>query len=63
MLYMCVYIYIYTYTQGAPLMAQSVKKNPPAMQQMLVRSLCWEDPLEEGMAILLQRTRQRVRHD
>ena len=24
--------------------------NPPAMQQMWVRSLGWEDPLEEGMA-------------
>jgi len=25
-------------------------KNPPAMQKTLVRSLSWEDPLEEGMA-------------
>ena len=25
-------------------------KNPPAMQQTWVRSLIWEDPLEEGMA-------------
>ena len=25
-------------------------KNPPAMQQTWVRSLGWEDPLEEGMA-------------
>ena len=31
-------------------MAQQVK-NPPAMQEMWVRSLGWEDPLEEGMAI------------
>ena len=30
-------------------MAQTVK-NPPAMQETWVRSLCWEDPLEEGMA-------------
>ena len=34
-------------------------KNPPAMQETWVRSLCWEDPLEEGMAthssILAQR--------
>ena len=30
-------------------MAQKVM-NPPAMQQMWVRSLGWEDPLEEGMA-------------
>ena len=25
-------------------------KNPPAMQEMWVRSLGWEDPLEKGMA-------------
>jgi len=25
-------------------------KNPPAMQGILVQSLGWEDPLEEGMA-------------
>ena len=24
-------------------------KNPPAMQEIWVRSLGWEDPLEEGM--------------
>ena len=30
-------------------MAQSVK-NLPAMQETWVRSLGWEDPLEEGMA-------------
>ena len=30
-------------------MAQTVK-NPPAMQETWVRSLGWEDPLEEGMA-------------
>ena len=30
-------------------MAQLVK-NLPAMQETLVRSLGWEDPLEEGMA-------------
>ena len=30
-------------------MAQSVK-NLPAMQEMCVQSLGWEDPLEEGMA-------------
>ena len=33
----------------ASLVAQLVK-NPPAMQQTWVRSLGWEDPLEEGMA-------------
>ena len=26
------------------------KKNPPAMQKTWIRSLGWEDPLEEGMA-------------
>ena len=30
-------------------MAQTVK-NPPAMQKTCVRSLGWEDALEEGMA-------------
>ena len=27
-------------------------KNPPAMQEIQVQSLGWEDPLEEGMATL-----------
>ena len=30
------------------LVAQMVK-NPPVMQETWVRSLVWEDPLEEGM--------------
>ena len=33
----------------AYLVAQMVK-NPPAMQEIQVRSLGWEDPLEKGMA-------------
>ena len=33
----------------ASLVAQTVK-NPPAMWETWVRSLVWEDPLEEGMA-------------
>ena len=33
----------------ASLVAQLVK-NPPAMRKIWVRSLGWEDPLEEGMA-------------
>ena len=33
----------------ASLVAQMVK-NPPAMQETWVRSLGWEDPLEEGLA-------------
>ena len=32
------------------LMAQMVK-NPPAMQETWIRSLGWEDPLEDGMAM------------
>ena len=28
----------------------SVVKNPPAMQEMQVQSLGWEDPREKGMA-------------
>ena len=34
---------------SASLVAHIVK-NPPAMQEIQVRSLCWEDSLEEGMA-------------
>ena len=34
----------------ASLVAQMVN-NPPAMWETWVRSLGWEDPLEEGMAI------------
>ena len=33
----------------APLVAQTVK-NLPAVEETRVRSLGWEDPLEEGMA-------------
>ena len=33
----------------ASLVAQTVK-NPPAMRETWVRSLVWEDPLEESMA-------------
>ena len=33
---------------GASLVAQIVK-NLPAMWEIWVQSLCWEDPLEEGM--------------
>ena len=33
----------------ASLVAQLVK-NPPAMQETLVRFLGWKDPLEKGMA-------------
>ena len=40
---------IYLYTSRASLVAQTVK-NTSAMQETWVRSLGWEDPLEEGMA-------------
>ena len=36
---------------GASLVAELVK-NPPAMRETWVRSLGWEDPLEEGKATL-----------
>ena len=49
----------------ASLVAQLVK-NTPAMQETLVRSLGWEDPLEKGKAthsgILAWRS-QRVGHN
>ena len=34
---------------GASLVAQKAK-NPPVMQEILVQSLGWENPLEKGMA-------------
>ena len=34
---------------GEYLVAQIVN-NPPAMQEALVQSMGWEDPLEDGMA-------------
>jgi hypothetical protein len=44
---------IYTRKIWASLVAQSVK-NLPAVQETQVRSLGWEDPLEEGVANPLQ---------
>ena len=44
-----IYICIYKLTQCFP--GGSVGKNPPAVQETLVRSLSWEDPLEKEMAI------------
>ena len=35
--------------EKASLVAQTVKKNPPVMQETLVRSLAREDLLEKGM--------------
>ena len=45
----CVCVCVYTHIH-ASLVAQMVK-NLPAMQEIQVRSLDWEDPLEKGMAI------------
>ena len=42
---------IFIITEGTSLVAQTVK-NPPAMQEMWVRSLGREDPLEKEMATL-----------
>ena len=39
----------FTFQSGASLIAQLVK-NLPAMQETLVRSLSWEDLLENGKA-------------
>ena len=39
----------HTTFMGASLVAQ-LAKNPCAVQETWVRSLGWEDPLEEGMA-------------
>ena len=36
------------FQKGASLVAQTVK-NPPAIWETWFQSLCWEDPLEEGM--------------
>ena len=42
-------LYTVVYIYWASLGAQAVK-NLPAMQETLVQSLGWEDPLKEGMA-------------
>ena len=41
------------YNYGVSLIAQ-LGKNPPAMQETLVRFLGWEDPLEKGYNYGLQ---------
>ena len=54
-MHVCVYTYIHTYIYvnaailWTSLIGQLIK-NLPAMQKTWVRSLSWEDPLEEGMA-------------
>ena len=54
--YICILLYVYYFEKKvsynwASLMAQLVK-NSPAMQEIWVRSLGWEDPLEKGKATL-----------
>ena len=44
------YLLLNALEEGASLVAQMVK-NPPAIQEIQVRSLGWEDPLEKGMAL------------
>ena len=39
-------MYIYAYE----FLVEQMVKNPPAMQETQVESLCWEDPLEKEMA-------------
>ena len=46
---------------GASLVAQTVKN--PAKQETWVRSLGWEDPLEEGMATLSSNLAWRIPTD
>ena len=41
--------FLLLYLLGTSLVAQLVK-NPPAVQEIWVRSLGWEDPLEKGTA-------------
>ena len=42
-------LFVLNYSSWAFLVAQTVT-NPPVMRETWVRSLGWEDPLEEGMA-------------
>ena len=42
------YLYLRVHFMGFP--GDSVVKNPPAIQETQVRSLGWEDALEQGMA-------------
>ena len=46
----------------ASLVAQRVK-NPPTMREIWVRSLGWEDPLEEGMATYSSILAWKIRMD
>ena len=48
LLYLC-FIVFYLNLKWASLVVQTVR-NPPAIRETWVRSLGWEDPLEEGRA-------------
>ena len=48
-IFFCPHLCIDLRKRGASLGAQTVT-NPPAMWETWVWSLCWEDPLKEGMA-------------
>ena len=39
-----------THTESWTSLVAQIVKNPPTVQETWVRSLGWEDPLEEGMA-------------
>ena len=45
----CVFVFVFPFLPEASLVAQMVE-NLPAMQEIQVQYLCWEDPLEKGMA-------------
>ena len=42
--------------EGIWALVAQMAKNPPAMRETWVRSLCWKDPLEKGSARLVSRT-------
>ena len=48
-LFFCLYLMLSTIRKRASLVVQLVK-NPPAMQETWIQSLCWEDPLQNGKA-------------
>ena len=46
----CCVIFYTTFGDKADFLVAQVVKNLPVMQETWVRSLGWEDPLQEGMA-------------
>ena len=45
----CVFAFVFPFMPEASLVAQMVE-NLPAVQEIQVQYLCWEDPLEKAMA-------------